>query len=352
VNAPVPLPHPTAARIGQGTAIEQSRAAAEVYASVLAADARHRNKQDAIKEMRDACGMRELAERAFYRFPRGKGKPVTGATIHLARELARCWGNISYGVAELRRDDVYAQSEMQAFAWDLQTNARASAIFIVPHARDKTDGGDPLTSARDIYENNANAGARRVREALFALMPLWFVEQAKAACTKTLEDGGGKPLPQRIAAAIELFAELGVSEQQLEAKVGLPTRAWTALDLAPLTVIYQSIQRGEISRDEEFPPAAAVITAADLAPPVPDPGDAQPAKRRPAPRKTSAPGKTRAPAGGAAPEAADPDPSQGPPLPGEDDDGPPPAVEPSAEDAEVVRQFWGDEPDQAARGES
>lgn len=267
----IALPSPGSARTGQGTLIEQSRAAAEVYASVLAADARPRNVQGAIRAMNDVCGMRELADRAFYRFPRGTGKPVTGATIHLARELARCWGNIQYGVAELRRDDTYRQSEMQAFAWDLETNARSSAIFIVPHSRDKSEGGADLTSSRDIYENNANAGARRVREALFSVLPFWYVEQAKTLCTKTLEHGGGKPLPQRIAGAIELFAALGVSEAQLVERVGRPSTVWTALDLAPLTVIYGSIQRGEVTRDEEFPPEQITVSAAELATPAPAP---------------------------------------------------------------------------------
>lgn len=266
MSSPVPLPHPTAQRIGQATAIEQSRAAAEVFASVMAADARPRNEQRAIRSMNDACRMRELAERAFFRFNRG-GQNVTGPTVHLARELARCWGNIQYGVAELRRDDDHGQSEMQAFGWDLETNARVSAIFIVPHKRDKRGGPEALTDMRDVYENNANNGARRVREALFAVLPLWYVEQAKALCTKTLEDGGGKPLPQRIAASIEAFAGLGVSEHQLEEKVGRPSQVWTALDLAPLTVIFQSIKRGEATRDEEFPPVVAVLTAAELAPP-------------------------------------------------------------------------------------
>ena len=270
MSSAVQLPQPGATRIGQGTAIEQSRAAAEVYASVLAADARPRNVQGAIRSMDDACRMRELAERAFFRFNRGGGN-VTGPTIHLARELARCWGNVQYGVAELRRDDDHGQSEMQAFAWDLETNARASAIFIVPHKRDKRGGPESLTDMRDIYENNANNGARRVREALFSVLPLWYVEQAKALCTKTLEDGGGKPLPQRIAASIEAFGAIGVSERQLEEKVGRPSQAWTALDLAPLTVIYQSIKRGEVTRDEEFPPETAVITAGELAAPAPAP---------------------------------------------------------------------------------
>lgn len=255
-RAGIQLPHQPDGpdRVGQATAIEQSRAAAEVYASVLAAKQAPRDVQYALAAMNDSCRMPQLAERAFFRFNRGSGQ-VTGATVHLARELARCWGNIQYGVSELRRDDDHGQSEMQAFAWDLETNARASTVFIVPHKRDKKGGADLLTDARDIYENNANAGARRVREAIFSVLPLWYVEQAKDRCMKTLEDGGGKPLVQRVGDVIEWFGKLGVTEAQLADKVGRPVKQWTELDLAPLGVIYRSIQRGEATVAEEFPVA-------------------------------------------------------------------------------------------------
>src|SRR5512139_3483261 len=88
-------------RIGQATAIEQSRAAAEVEAAVVVAQRVPRVVANAVDQMRQSCQQKRLAERAFYRYPRG-GQTVTGASVHLARELARCWGNIQYGISELR----------------------------------------------------------------------------------------------------------------------------------------------------------------------------------------------------------------------------------------------------------
>jgi hypothetical protein len=106
---------------------------------------------------------------------------------------------------------------------------------------------------RDIYENNANNGARRVREAIFAILPPWFVEEAKQICTKTLADGGGKPLPQRIADAIRAFEGIGVVQDRIETKLGRTSGKWTEHDVAQLLVAFQSIQRGEVTADEEFP---------------------------------------------------------------------------------------------------
>lgn len=250
----------------QGTMIEQSRAIAEVQAMVIVAQQAPRKTARAVEDMREACQQRALAERAFFRFPRAGGT-ISGASVHLARELARCWGNIAYGVTELKRDDLNGVSEMQAYAWDVQTNTRNAVIFIVPHLRDKKGGPERLTDMRDIYENAANMGARRVRECIFAVLPEWFTREAQDLCRRTLEGrgDGGVPLPQQIAQATDAFGALGVTVDQLEAKLGVPRDRWTGPDIAQLQIIYGSIQRREISVQEEFPPRRT--TAADIAPP-------------------------------------------------------------------------------------
>ncbi|WP_217698370.1 hypothetical protein [Streptacidiphilus griseoplanus] len=246
---PVPVP----ARLGQGTAVEQSRAVAEVQAAIVVAQQCPRNIHAAVAEMRESCKQMTLAERAFYRYPKG-GQTITGPSVHLARELARCWGNVQYGLVEMRRDDEYGQSEMQAFAWDVQTNSRNSSTFIVPHRRDTKNGPQQVTDMRDIYELNTNNGARRVREAIFAILPPWFVEEAKVLCAQTLKDGGGKPLAQRIADAIRLFEGLGVAVDRIEEKIGRPSEKWNEYDVAQLAITYKSLQRGEVRVEEEFPP--------------------------------------------------------------------------------------------------
>ncbi len=290
-------------RVGQATAVEQSRAVAEVQAQVIVAQQFPRDPPAATAAMREACAQQQLADRAFFSFPRGKderGKPViiSGPSVHLARELARCWGNIQYGVSELRRDDTAAQSEMLAFAWDVQINTRSSSVFIVPHMRDRRGGPEQLTDMRDIYENNANNGARRVREAIFGVLPVWFTEEAKTLCAKTLSDGGGRPLAQRIADAVEAFANMGVKVGQLEERTGSKKSAWTAQDVATLHVLITSIRRGEIRKEDAFPQDR--LTAEDITRPQPrvpeNPTGAPPAgatepTAAPASGKTAPPGK-------------------------------------------------------------
>src|SRR5580698_3785894 len=175
----------TPSRIGQATAVEQSRAIAEVQAAIVVAQQCPRDITRAERAMRQSCAQKGLAERAFYRYPRA-GETITGPSVQLARELARCFGNVQYGVAELRRDDGFGQSEMLAFAWDLETNTRSSTTFIVAHVRDTKEGAKPLTDMRDIYETNANNGARRLREMIFAILAGWYTADAVAGFYKSL----------------------------------------------------------------------------------------------------------------------------------------------------------------------
>jgi hypothetical protein len=255
-------------RIGQGTSVEQARAVAEVEAQVIVAQRRPRDVDRAVADSQRSCGQMSLAEKAFFRFSRGDGQ-VSGPSVQLAREIARCWGNFQSGLVELRRDDLARQSEMMAWAWDVETNYRTSTTFIVPHIRDTKRGPVDLTDMRDIYENNANMGARRLREMIFDALPGWYTEDAVQSCMRTL-GGDGQVDPERIAKCIAGFAALGVTAQQLVRKLGSPQDKWTAYDLATLTVIYRSLQRNEISKDEEFGTpglsAAAVMAEAGPAP--------------------------------------------------------------------------------------
>lgn len=278
-------------RMGQATAVEQARAVAEVQARVIVAQQCPRSTEAAIKAMREACAQMQLAERAFYAYPRGKddnGKTITvsGPSVHLARELARVWGNVEYSVNELRRDDKAGQSEMLAYAWDLETNTRNSAVFIVPHFRDRKGGPVQLTEMRDVYENNANNGARRVREAIFNVLPVWFTEEAKDLCAKTLAGGGGKPMPQRRADAIDAFEKIGVRIGQLEERLGAKAADWTPQDIAQLHILITSIRRNEVRKEEAFPAEAkGGVTAADIpgaAPAQPASGNGAPAPAAPA----------------------------------------------------------------------
>jgi hypothetical protein len=254
---------PTLGAATQATAVEQARAVAEVAAAVQVAQQMPRDMDRAWAEMKAACARKGLADRAFYLVPnRGGQQP----SVHLARELARIWGNLDYGVHELSRDDARGMSEVRCYAWDQQTNVRSSRTLQVPHQRMVKVNGEqvrkPLVDLGDVYLNNQNIGARAVRESIFTVLPADFVAEAQDICRATIQKGDGKPLPERIANMIGTFKDLGVTVTRIEQRVGRKRGQWTAADLAELGVVYGSIQRGEANVDEEFP---SRVTADEIA---------------------------------------------------------------------------------------
>lgn len=261
---------PVSLAASQGTTIEQSRAVAEAQAAVVLAQHCPRNTTEARKRMLEACSQPYVAEDAFYSFDRGN-TTIRDLTVKVARLLAGCWGNIEYGITELARDDRAGVSEMKAWAWDVQTNTRSSSTFIVPHRRDRTlwenrrkvgTTQDPLETLRDVQDNNANIGGRRLRGVILSVLPAPFVAEARVELEKTIARGDGTPLPDRIEKAVEVFAGLGIDVEQIEQRFGRPIDRWSEFDLLELLATHRSIVRGERDAEDAFPQRR--VTADDI----------------------------------------------------------------------------------------
>lgn len=253
---------------GQATMVEASRAMEEVRAQVVLARQFPRDVPAALARIKDMFGVRAMADRSFFSYPKGGGKNVTGATIHLAKAVAQAWGNLTYGIDELSR--VKGQSEMRAWAWDLETNQRTSTTFIVEHAIDVSygDGRKELADLRSIYENNANMANRRLRAQIESVIPAYVMDMAKDTATQALRGKGTDPLPVRVDRALEEFAKLGVRAEQVEQERGRPSAKWTEIDLGHLRVLLATIGRGEITVAEAFPPASLSVDDVRPADPV------------------------------------------------------------------------------------
>ena len=237
-------------KINQGTvAIEASRAIAEAQGKLVIAKRFPRDEVEAYAKAMEACQRPTMAAKAFYSFPRG-GQTVEGPTIRFAEELARCWGNIDYGIKELSQDD--GKSEMQAYAWDLETNAQSVQNFTNPHQREQGKKMVNLTSQRDIYENNANMATRRLRSRILAILPSWFVEDAIEECKKTLSGRNDTPLIDRVKKMVVAFAKIGVTQEQIEKRLKKKIDTMNADDFVEYTGIYNAIKQGESKIAEWF----------------------------------------------------------------------------------------------------
>jgi hypothetical protein len=240
----MPMAVSSATHVGQGTVIEQSRAAAEVQSAIVVAQRFPRNERHALGRIIAACNRLSLAREAFFTFPRGN-ETITGASIKLAKEMARSWGNIQHEIVELSQDTKRGESEVMAYAWDLETNTRSAIRFIVPHKRFTRKGVKTLTDPRDIYELIANNGSRRLRQCIFAIMPADLVTEAERVCRETLQKGDGKPLDVRITSCVAAFDKVGVTREMLTEKTGHEPEKLSLNDLTDLQIIFQSIKAGE-----------------------------------------------------------------------------------------------------------
>lgn len=163
--------------------IESSKAIAEAQGKLIIAKNFPRDEHLAYAKVMEACKRKSLAEKAIYSYPRS-GSTISGPSIRLAEELARCWGNVDFGIKELSQKE--GESEMSAYCWDMETNTMSSQTFVVAHVRDTKKGQVKLSEQRDIYENNANMAGRRLRARILAILPPDLVEAAVLECKKTL----------------------------------------------------------------------------------------------------------------------------------------------------------------------
>lgn len=230
-----------------GAAMATTRQAQEVQAAMIVAKRFPRDERVSMDRILTACCRRSLAESATYAYTRG-GTEVTGPSIRLAECIAQNWGNIDFGYIELEAKN--GESQVMAYAWDLETNTRQSKVFNVPHRRDTRNGSYPLTDSRDIYELVANQAARRVRSCILAIIPGDVVESAVKQCDLTLKSSAsGVPLETRIADMVTKFAEYGVTEEQLKNYIGKNVDAFTENDVIRLGKVYRSLKDGIVGSD-------------------------------------------------------------------------------------------------------
>lgn len=227
-----------------------SRQAQEVQAAMVIAKRFPRDEVEAFNRVLQSCKRKSLAESAMYEYPRG-GTKVTGPSIRLAEAIAQNWGNIDFGITELEQKN--GESQVMAYAWDLETNSRQVKIFSVPHIRSTKKGNVPLTDPRDIYEMVANQGARRLRSCILGIIPGDVVEAAVRQCEETLTNGGKKPLIDLVRDMALIFQnEFGVPLEAIEKYIGCKSEAFSMRDLVRLKKVYTSLHDGMAKREDIF----------------------------------------------------------------------------------------------------
>lgn len=233
-----------------GAEIVASREAQEVQVAMVAAKRFPRNPYDSYTRIMQDCKRRTLAEKAMYEYPRG-GQTITGPSIHLARALARGWGNIDSGFKVLEQSA--KESTVMAYCWDLETNYRETKVFTVQHVRETRSGAKPLTDSRDIYELVANQAARRERACILSVIPADVVDAAVGQCNITLQGDGKMTREDAARDIISRFRDkFGVDKSALEKYIGRKAEAFTTQSVIRLRNVYTALSDGTASIEQYF----------------------------------------------------------------------------------------------------
>lgn len=241
---------------------QESKQLSEIKGKMFLARQFPRDPERSLQNVLMECQRPKLAEVAQYEYPKGDSV-VKGPSIRLVEVLARHWGNIDSGVAEIEAYDDH--TVVKAYAWDLETNVSDEKVFAVQHKRSTKRGSYKLTDERDIYEMVANKAARRKRSCLLAVMSGWYVEAALEACNETLRNSvtNGKNIEEVREAVVTAFAEFGISPDHIAAKLGRPIDKLDPNDIVKLRHLYAAIKDGFVKAADAFG-TSEQATSADL----------------------------------------------------------------------------------------
>lgn len=231
----------------------EQRAVAEVQAAVLMAKRFPRDQVQAMDRILNAFTRPTLAEVSQYQYSKG-GTDVSGPSIRSAEAIAQQWGNIDFGFRELSRgvgQDGVPFSEVEAYAWDMETLTRKPLQFIVRHWRDTKKGGYPLKEEREVYELVANQAQRRVRACLLSIIPGDVTEAAMKQADLTLKTTADTS-PEAMAKMVEAFTAFGVTKEQIETRIQRRIDAIQPAQVVSLKKIYVSLRDGMSSAQDWF----------------------------------------------------------------------------------------------------
>lgn len=247
----------------------------EIQSAIVIAKKFPRNEDVAFEKLMKASKRTSFAEDAAYSFPRGSSQ-VEGPSINLAREAARVWGNVRFGL-DIMRDDV-EDRQIRAWAWDMETNVRVSAEddFKKLIFRKGKKQGDPgrwiVPDERDLRELTNRRGAILIRGCLLQILPKDLIEDAMNRCKETLRAGAAADPESARKRLIMAFSEINVTPEMLESALGHKISECSPAEIAELRKIYKSVADGNSTWKEYSEPKepessnAGKIDPADLKP--------------------------------------------------------------------------------------
>lgn len=222
-----------------------AEAQAEIHAAIIVALKFPRNEDAAYQKLLAACRRPSFARESFYRFPRGKGDDqvmVEGPSVNLAREAARVYRHMRWGISVL--SETMNERQIEGWAYDLENNNKVSQQdqFTKTVYR-KTEGWIP-TNERELRELTGRRGAILYRNCLLQLLPKDWIEDAISLAKQILRDDAAKDPDAERKRIIVGFSNLNIRVEALEQFLGHKIGECSPAELVDLRAVYKSIADG------------------------------------------------------------------------------------------------------------
>lgn len=243
-----------------------AREQSEIQSAIITAKKFPRNEAAAFVKINKSLERPKLAEAAIYSFKRGK-KPdgtdnyIEGPSVDLARELARCWGNIRFGLRVVAVEEEAVH--IKGYAYDVEANnyVEAEDKFKKLVQRKVWVNGVGTTQwvqpdERDLRELINRKGAILVRNCILQVVPSDLIADAVAKANETFQKANAGELETNRDDSIKklsvAFDKLGVSVDMLNKYFGHDIAQINAAQLAELKRIWKALANGEITRESVF----------------------------------------------------------------------------------------------------
>lgn len=234
----------------------------EIQSAIIVARKFPRNEDTAFAKLMKACDRRSFADEASYSFKRGKRQDdsgkwvdnyIEGPSVRIAREAARIWGNIRYGLDIIRDDEESRQ--IRGWAWDMETNTKVTAEDEFEKLIQRKDKDTKQTvwikpDERDLRELTNRRGAILVRNCILQILPSDLIEDAIERADATLKKEAAQDPEGSRKKIILAFSELNITPDMLEKYLGHPLAQCSPTELANLRKVYKSISDGNSTWSE------------------------------------------------------------------------------------------------------
>lgn len=193
----------------------------------------------------------DTAQMMSYALPRG-GKPITGPSVHLAKLIVSCWGNIRAGAKVVDVTDKHVVA--MGVCWDMENNV---SMQYEVRRNIRTKAGARFSDDMITVAGNA-ANSIALRNAVFAVVPKAIVDDVYRAAQQTITgdlSDENKLIQRRNNCLVHFHDEYGITEEEVVKLAGKQTvNQIRAEEIALLLGVAGSLRDGDTTVDDLMRP--------------------------------------------------------------------------------------------------